>query len=87
MALSVYFAEVGNQKLLMLFLILTMLIGVVFLAIKFTEYHSHYVDHKVPAFWFEEHGPHAAKIQMFFVFYFIMTGLARPPHDDWSRRS
>lgn len=75
MAVSVYFAEIGNQKMLVLFLVLTMLIGTVFLAVKFTEYHSHYVDHKVPAFWFEEHSAHAAKIQMFFVFYFVMTGL------------
>ncbi|MFL6451644.1 MAG: cytochrome c oxidase subunit 3 [Bryobacteraceae bacterium] len=75
MALSVYFAEVGKGKMLMLFLVFTMVLGIVFLAIKFTEYHSHYADHKVPAFWFEEHGPHAGKIEMFFVFYFIMTGL------------
>jgi cytochrome c oxidase subunit III len=75
MALSVYFAEVGNQKLLMLFLIVTMVIGVIFLGIKFTEYYLHYLDHKVPGFWFEEHSGDAPKIQMFFVFYFIMTGL------------
>lgn len=75
MALSVYYSEVGNEKLVILFLMATMLIGVVFLGIKFTEYYLHYVDHKVPALWFEEHGPHAAKIEMFFVFYFIMTGL------------
>jgi cytochrome c oxidase subunit III len=75
MALAVYFAELGKQKWLALFLILTMLIGTVFLAIKFTEYHSHWVDHKVPGFWFEDHSAHAAKVEMFFVFYFIMTGL------------
>ena len=75
MALSVYFSEVGNTKLLVVFLLATMFIGAVFLAIKFTEYYLHYVDHKVPGFWFEEHGPHAGKIEMFFVFYFIMTGL------------
>lgn len=75
MALSVYFAELGKQKSVALFLILTMLIGTVFLAIKFTEYHSHWVDHKVPGFWFEDGSAHAAKIEMFFVFYFIMTGL------------
>ncbi len=28
-----------------------------------------------PGFWFEEAWPGAANIQMFFVFYFIMTGL------------
>ena len=75
MALSVYFAEVGNPKLLALFLIATMVIGIVFLAIKFTEYYLHYLDHKVPALWFEDSSPHAANVQMFFVFYFIMTGL------------
>lgn len=75
MALSLYFAELGKQKSVALFLIVTMLIGAVFLAIKFTEYHSHWVDHKVPGLWFEDHSPHAAKIEMFFVFYFIMTGL------------
>ena len=75
MALSVYYAEVGNQKLLMLFLLLTMFVGVIFLGIKFTEYYFHYLDHKVPALWFEEHSSEAPKIQLFFVFYFIMTGL------------
>ncbi len=75
MALSVYFAEKGKQKWLMLFLILTMIIGVLFLGIKFTEYYMHYKDHKVPGFWFEEHSGDAPKIQMFFVFYFVMTGL------------
>jgi cytochrome c oxidase subunit 3 len=75
MALAVYSAEVGNQRRLALFLVATMIIGAIFLAIKFTEYYLHYQDHKVPGFWFEYSGAHAAKVQMFFVFYFIMTGL------------
>ena len=75
MALSVYFAEVGKQKLLVVFLMLTMLIGAIFLGIKFTEYYMHYQDHKVPGIWFEEHSSEAPAIQMFFVFYFVMTGL------------
>src|SRR5690349_4693520 len=57
MALSVYFAEIGKQKLVGLFLILTMLIGLAFLGIKFTEYYLHYQDHKVPGIRFEEHSP------------------------------
>ena len=75
MALAVYSAEIGNQRRLALFLVGTMIIGAIFLAIKFTEYYLHYQDHKVPGFWFEFSGPDAAKVQMFFVFYFIMTGL------------
>lgn len=75
MALAVYSAEQGNQKRLMLFLFLTMIIGAVFLGIKFTEYYLHYRDHKLPGYWFEEHAPGAPHVQMFFVFYFVMTGL------------
>lgn len=75
MALAVYSSEVGNQKLLILFLILTMIIGVAFLGLKFTEYYLHWQEHKVPGFWFEFPGPHARDAEMFFVFYFIMTGL------------
>lgn len=76
MSLAVHSISIGRTKLLALFLILTMIIGVVFLGIKFTEYYQHYQDHKVPGFWFEYHGTaNAAKVQMFFVFYFIMTGL------------
>jgi cytochrome c oxidase subunit 3 len=75
MALAVHSAEVGKQKLLALFLILTMIIGAVFLGIKFTEYYLHYQEHKVPGVWFEESAPGAGPIQMFYVFYFIMTCL------------
>lgn len=75
MALAVHSAETGKTRLLALFLITTMIIGAIFIGIKFTEYYLHYRDHKVPGFWFEFHGINAAKVQMFFVFYFIMTGL------------
>ncbi len=75
MALAVYSSSIGKTKLLAIFLIITMIIGLCFLGIKFTEYYLHYQDHKVPGFWFEYHGPSARQVQMFFVFYFILTGL------------
>lgn len=75
MALTVYFAQLGTRKFVNLFLILTMIIGFVFLAIKFTEYYLHYMDHKAPAVWFNSSGPEPGKEEMFFVFYFIMTML------------
>ncbi len=75
MALGVWSAEVGNRRLLAVFLIATMIIGAIFIGIKFTEYYLHYQDQKVPGLWFEYAGANASKVQMFFVFYFIMTGL------------
>ncbi len=75
MALSVYFAETGERWKVLFCLLLTMFIGVIFLVIKFTEYYDHYKDHKVPGLWFEDHSALAPHIAMFFVFYFVMTGL------------
>src|SRR5215813_3901870 len=75
MALSVYSAATGNQRMLAVFLIATMILGAVFLGIKFTEYYEHYQHHKVPGFWFEWQGSGARQVQMFFIFYFIMTAL------------
>jgi heme/copper-type cytochrome/quinol oxidase subunit 3 len=53
MALAVHSAEAGRQNRLLLFLLLTMFIGAIFIAIKFTEYYLPYQDHKAPGFWFE----------------------------------
>ena len=75
MALSIYSAALGKMVRTYYLLLTTAAIGLVFLAIKFTEYYLHYQDHKVPGVWFESSSPHAAAVQMFFVFYFIMTGL------------
>ena len=75
MALAVHSAETGKKGRLALFIFLTIVIGLVFLGFKFAEYYMHYQDHKAPGFWFEQSGPNAGYIQMFFVFYFIMTGL------------
>jgi cytochrome c oxidase subunit 3 len=75
MAMAVYSAETGRKLRLALFLAATIVIGLVFLGIKFTEYYLHYQDSKVPGLRFSEPGPYAAHEQLFFVFYFIMTGL------------
>ena len=53
MALAVYSSEIGSQKALMLFLVVTMLLGLTFLGIKFTEYYIHWLHHEVPGIWFE----------------------------------
>jgi cytochrome c oxidase subunit 3 len=75
MALAVYAAETGNRRSLSFFLVATMFLGLVFLAIKFTEYYLHYLDHKAPGFSFTFSGADAPHVEMFFVLYFLMTGL------------
>ena len=75
MAMAVHSAEVSNGRLLAILLIVTMVLGCLFLGIKFTEYYQHYQEHKMPGFWFESTRPDAAKYQMFFVFYYFMTAL------------
>ncbi len=75
MALAVYSAETGNRRMLTVFLIATMILGLVFLGIKFTEYYQHYLQHEAPAVWFDHTGPDSGHLEMFFVLYFLMTGL------------
>jgi cytochrome c oxidase subunit III len=75
MALAVHSAERGRRLRLAGFLVLTMVLGLVFLGIKFDEYYLHYLDHKAPGISFEQAGPQAPYIQMFYVFYYLMTGL------------
>lgn len=68
-------AKLGRQRLLTVLLLVTILIGLAFLGIKFTEYYEHYQQHEAPGVWFNHAGPLAPAVQMFYVFYFIMTGL------------
>ena len=75
MALAVHAAQLGQRRLVMIFLVLTMALGAAFLGIKSVEYYHKFVEHHVPgpAFHFEpEHFSHA---QIFFSLYFVMTGI------------
>ena len=50
MAMAVWSAEVRRKGLLLLFLVLTFVLGLVFLGIKGIEYHEKWVKHHVPGF-------------------------------------
>jgi cytochrome c oxidase subunit III len=75
MALAVFSAETGNRRQLSLFVVLTMILGFAFIGIKFTEYYQHYQEHHAPGVWFNFAGPESGHVEMFFVLYFLMTGL------------
>ena len=75
MAFAEYFGKLGRTRLMGFLLLATVLIGLAFLGIKCTEYVEHYNEHKAPGVWFNDSSFHAGQVQMFFVFYFIMTAL------------
>ena len=76
MALAVRSAQISARKALIVFIILTMIFGAAFLGVKAVEYHEHWVDHNVPGFGFEypDHPEFFHQAQIFFCFYFFMTG-------------
>jgi len=75
MALAVHAAQLDRRKLLMTFLVLTILLGATFLGIKSVEYYHKFVEHHVPGPSFQFEKEYARHAQLFFSLYFIMTGL------------
>jgi cytochrome c oxidase subunit III len=75
MALAVYSAETNRRKPLITFLLLTIVLGLVFLGIKFFEYYTKFEEHLVPGSLFKFEGPLARHAEIFFSFYFAMTGM------------
>src|SRR6202142_4291307 len=77
MALAIHAAQTGKSKsTIITYLILTMILGAAFLGIKFTfEWRHDWVEGLVPGLHFTYNGAHAPGVEMFFCFYFFMTGL------------
>lgn len=78
MVLAVHAAQIGSRKLLMLFLILTMFLGCVFLGIKAKEWNDKFNEHHVPGPTFylaEAPQSEQGEAQLFFSLYFAMTGI------------
>jgi cytochrome c oxidase subunit 3 len=75
MALAVHAAQLGQRKLLMTFLILTMILGAAFLGIKSVEYYHKFTEHHVPGADFRFEKEYFRHAQIFFSLYFVMTGL------------
>lgn len=75
MALAVRSAQLSARRPLVLFLSMTLVLGAIFLGIKFTEYDHKFVEHLVPGRNFGVTGPLASAEEIFFSFYFAMTGM------------
>jgi cytochrome c oxidase subunit 3 len=75
MAFAVRSAQLNQRKQLLGFLVLTIVLGSVFLGIKAVEYSHKFHEHLVPGASFQFEGAQAGGAQIFFSFYFAMTGL------------
>jgi cytochrome c oxidase subunit 3 len=75
MALAVRSAQLGRRKAVVIFLVLTMILGAVFLGVKAYEYHHKAVEHLLPGHDFRFEGADPRHAAMFFCLYFAMTGL------------
>lgn len=90
MAMAVHAAQMGKRKQIILFLVLTLVLGCVFLGVKVVEYGGKGVfpgliqaeHHLLPGagFHFETQDPQFMNaspqhVQLFFSFYFAMTGM------------
>jgi cytochrome c oxidase subunit III len=75
MALAVWSAQNSKRGLLVLFLLATLALGFVFLGVKVIEYSDKFHHHLIPGFNFFWEGPHARQVQIFYSFYFAMTGM------------
>jgi len=76
MVLAVRSAQLGRKKALILFLVATLILGCVFLGVKYTEYHEKWEDHHVPGPYFQyADSRYFHQAQILFFLYFAMTGM------------
>jgi cytochrome c oxidase subunit 3 len=75
MALAVWAAQTGRRKLIVLFVLLTILLGGVFLGVKAVEYGAKFEHHLFPGPGFHWEGAEPEGVEMFFNLYFALTGL------------
>ena len=75
MASAVYFAALARRRSLQVSLLLTIVLGAAFLGIKGYEYQEKFGDRLVPGALFTFPAPFASAAEIFFSFYFAMTGM------------
>ncbi len=73
--LALHSARLGNRKMLIIFLLLTIVLGLAFLGLKGVEYYQHYKDHLLPGHDFVFEQQYAKAAALFVCFYFAMTGV------------
>src|SRR5262245_27825398 len=75
MAMAVYAAQIGKQRMLVANLLFTLVLGLGFLAIKAVEYYDKYAHGLIPGPRFHWEDPNVPQAKLFFGIYFMMTGM------------
>jgi cytochrome c oxidase subunit III len=75
MAMAVHASSLGRKSQVIRYLLLTMFLGLVFLGVKAIEYSHKFHEHLVPGPHFAGHGANAGPLEIYFSFYFAMTGM------------
>jgi cytochrome c oxidase subunit 3 len=74
-ALAVQAAREERAGAVALYLAFTVALGIAFLLVKFTEYYQEYREQLVPGPGFRIEGAETGRAKLFFIFYFVMTGI------------
>jgi cytochrome c oxidase subunit III len=80
MAMAIYSAQTGKSKrTIITFLVITIVLGLIFIGVKlYFEWYHDYLELIVPGIAFKyrpEWGSNGPMVQMFMVFYFVLTGI------------
>ncbi|HSV08644.1 MAG TPA: cytochrome c oxidase subunit 3 family protein [Candidatus Binatus sp.] len=75
MAIGVHGAQVGRRRVLVGSLLLTIVLGAIFLSIKGIEYAHKFEEGLVPGIDFTYAGPEAPHVALFILLYFMLTGV------------
>jgi cytochrome c oxidase subunit 3 len=76
MALAVRAAQLGNKPALITFLLLTLLLGLTFVGVKLAfEWRRDFLGGLVPGLNWTFDGPDPQHLELFFCFYFFLTGI------------
>ncbi len=76
MVLAVRAAQLGQKKAIITFLVLTLVLGCVFLTLKGVEYHEKWEEHHIPGPGFQyADAQYFRQAQILFFLYFAMTGM------------
>ena len=73
--LALHSAQTAKRKALIMYLLLTIGLGLMFLGFKFLEYYQHYKDHLLPGYDFVFDPAYSQAAALFMCFYFAMTGV------------
>ncbi|HEY6923147.1 MAG TPA: hypothetical protein VI653_06755, partial [Steroidobacteraceae bacterium] len=73
-ALAVRAIKLDQRRSATLLLCCTGLLGTSFLVMHGFEYHDEYTEHLVPGLNFQQAGPHAKAMELFFCLYYFITG-------------